>query len=97
MWKPSNLSKSTRKNKKYKMTFTNPNTKKIKSVHFGSKGSKTFLDHNDEKKKENYIKRHEALDENWSAPTVPGTLSRYILWNKPTIEESLQDYLDRFF
>ena len=40
------LVKSTRPDKKYMITFSEPN----KTIHFGSKNSKTFLDHKDEKK-----------------------------------------------
>ena len=74
---------------------------KTKTTHFGakayndftiySKGDKTIA----EKKKEAYIARHKVT-ENWRDPTGAGTLSRYILWNKPTFEASLADYKKRF-
>tara|TARA_R110002095_G_scaffold32911_1_gene31435 strand:- start:839 stop:1108 length:270 start_codon:yes stop_codon:yes gene_type:complete len=75
--------------KKYQAVFSN------KRVKFGAEGSKTFLDHKDDKKKENYLKRH-IVRENWNDPYSAGALSRYILWNKPTLLESIKDYKKRF-
>jgi len=87
---------STRKNKKLVALFeVNYNT--IIKTHFGSKFSKTFLDHNDLTKKANYIKRHKALGtEDYEDPFTPASLSMYILWNKPTFEESLEDFKKKF-
>jgi len=42
-----------------------------------------------------YIKRHKS-NENWSDPKSAGALSRYILWNRSTVESSLADYKRRF-
>ncbi len=81
---------SSRKDKKYMATFKNGTI-----THFGSKDSKTFLDEQDEQKKINYIKRHK-VNENWNDPYSAGALSRFILWNKPTLKSSLEDYKRRF-
>lgn len=64
-------------------------------VHFGLRGGSTFIDHHDEVKKENYIKRH-RVNEDWSRPDSAGTLSRYVLWNKRTMKESVEDYKRRY-
>ena len=44
------LHPSPLKNKKYVIRFEDPNL----TLHFGAKGSSTFLDHHDETKRENY-------------------------------------------
>lgn len=69
--------------------------KEKKFVHFGSKGSSTYIDHNDEKKKDAYIARHK-VNENWNDPTTAGSLARYILWNKKTLSASISDFKQKF-
>ena len=54
-----------------------------------------FTKHRDEERKKRYIDRHKAR-ENWSDPMTAGALSRYILWNKPTLRASIADYKKRF-
>ncbi len=92
------LSKSTRKDKKLKVVVDG------KTIHFGGKGygdytiwnkekGKTFAD----KKKKAYITRHKVR-ENWkkSGIKTAGFWALYILWNKPTIRESIRDVEKRF-
>ena len=74
-------------------TKCKPEERKV--VHFGQSGSSTFIDHKDEKKKSAYLARHKA-NENWNDPTSAGALSRYILWNKPTMRASIADFKKRF-
>ena len=69
--------------------------KEKKVVHFGSKKSSTYIDHNDEKKKDAYIARHK-VNENWNDPTTAGSLARYILWNKKTLSASISDFKQKF-
>ena len=69
--------------------------KERKKTHFGAKGSSTFIDHNDEKKKDAYIARHK-VNENWNDPTTAGALARFILWNKKTLTASIADFKQRF-
>jgi hypothetical protein len=67
-------------------------------VHFGATGYKDFTTHSPEvrdAKKEAYLKRH-APREDWNSPYTAGSLSRWILWNKPTIKASITDYKQRF-
>jgi len=66
-----------------------------KEVSFGQKGSSTYIDHKDDTKKENYIKRHK-VNEDWTKPTTAGALSRFILWNKKTLKDSIADFKRRF-
>jgi hypothetical protein len=81
---------STRKDKKYMAVFDDGTT-----THFGFKGSSTYIDHNDDKKKDAYIARHK-VNENWNDPKTAGALARYILWNKKTLKESIANYKKRF-
>lgn len=62
---------------------------------FGAIGYEDYTDHKDPERKERYLKRHRK-NENWNDPQSAGALSRWILWNLPTIEASLRDYKRRF-
>lgn len=55
----------------------------IKKIHFGAKGGSTYIDHQDKKIMENYIKRHQ-VNEKWDKIDTAGALARYVLWSKPT-------------
>jgi hypothetical protein len=81
---------STRKDKKYMAVFNNNNI-----VHFGAYGYEDYTIHKDDKRKENYIKRHQ-VNEDFNNPFSAGSLSRWILWNKKTLKESVKDYGTRF-
>ena len=83
---------STRKDKKF-MVIT-PSGKKI---HFGALGYSDFLHHKDEARKERYIARHQT-NEDWTETGLEtaGFWSRFLLWNKPTILESINDIDKRF-
>ena len=87
---------------KYEVTFENPEDKRTKTVKFGAKGYNDYTIYykEDGKKKADemkdaYIARHK-VNENWDNPYLPGTLSRYILWEHKTVKESLVDYIKRF-
>lgn len=87
---------STTKNKKLVALF-NVNDK-LKKVNFGSKSSKTYLDHKDPIKRENYIARHTALGtEDYNDPLTPASLSMHLLWGKHTdLQMNIKDYINRF-
>ena len=84
--------KSTRDGKKY-MLVLNENGRG-KTIHFGSAGSKTYLDHGDKIKRKNYIARHEVNED--FTKINPASASRYVLWNKKTLDKSLKSFLSRF-
>tara|TARA_R110001592_G_scaffold41996_2_gene136645 strand:+ start:2169 stop:2459 length:291 start_codon:yes stop_codon:yes gene_type:complete len=86
---------STAKNKRLTAIFTDDKGKKVKTTNFGFKGGSTFIDHKDETKKKNYLARHKVR-ENWNDYMSAGSLARFILWNKPTLTESIKDYKKRF-
>ena len=63
-------------------------------VHFGAMGYDDFTVHNDERRKANYLARH--THENWSDKSTAGFGARWLLWNKPTLAESIRDVNNRF-
>lgn len=85
---------STRAEKKMMAIFTFPDGKK-KTVHFGSRGMSDYTIHKDPERKERYLQRHRR-NENWNNPFTAGALSRWVLWNKPTLKASINDYIRRF-
>lgn len=90
------IERSTVGNKKMTAIFLLDNGSH-KTVHFGQKGYEDYTTTGgDEVKKNAYIKRHQ-VNENWNDPTTAGALARWVLWNKPTISESIADYKRRFF
>lgn len=97
--------KSTKPDKKMMAIFKNNVNGREKTVHFGAAGyqdytlfykSKGLTEA--EKHKKAYIARHQA-HENFLASgcMTAGALSRWILWNKTTIEASIKDYKNKFF
>ena len=85
------IREGTMKGKKYKALFTNG-----KVVHFGQRGARdyTFPDVTDEVK-DAYLKRHKK-NENWNNPYSAGSLSRWVLWNKKSLKDSIADYKKKF-
>ena len=95
------FSKSPNKKKKLRATFNHPDGK-VETTDFGASGFMDFtLYHKTgdiqmaEKKKRNYLNRHK-YNEDWDDFTSAGALARWILWNKPTLKESVEDFKERF-
>ena len=84
------IKKSNKKGKKFMATFDDK-----KTIHFGAEGMSDFTKHKDPLRKERYLKRHKSR-ENWNNHMSAGSLSRWILWNKPTLKASIADYKRRF-
>lgn len=84
------LKKSNKKDKRFLLEGNG------KKIHFGQKNPKdgTYIDHKDAQKKNNYIKRH-SKNENWNAINA-GSLSRFLLWEKPTLEQAVKKYEKKF-
>lgn len=89
--------RSTRPAKKYMAVFRDPHH----VSHFGAKGYGDFIEwsRHDRQlaraKRAQYLARHGAT-ESWDDPTRPATLSRYILWEKPTLRAAVAAYKRRF-
>ena len=90
------ITDSNRKDKKYMAIFRLHKGGRIfKITHFGGKNYSDYTKHKDNKRKDIYLKRHKK-NEDWNKYTSAGALSRWILWNKPTLEASIKDYKKRF-
>lgn len=74
---------------------TTPSTTTTKTTHFGAAGYQDFTVHKDKDRKRRYLARHCAR-ENFDDFTTAGSLSRWILWNKPSLRASVADYRKRF-
>ena len=66
-----------------------------KTIRFGAAGMSDYTKNRDEVRKQRYLERHRD-NEDWNDITTAGAWSRWLLWNKPTIAESLQDIRKRF-
>lgn len=69
-----------------------------RTTHFGDATMKDYTTHPSairEQRKAAYISRHKT-NENWDDPTSAGALSRWVLWNKPSLQASIADYKRRF-
>jgi hypothetical protein len=88
------IKKSDKPKKKYKAVLYDKDNK-TKTIYFGSAGMSDFTKHKDEKRKQLYINRHKKR-ENWNVPDTAGSLAKHILWNKPTLKESIADYKKKF-
>ena len=79
------IQKSSSPKKKYEAVFNNHTV-----IPFGANGYEDFTTHKDEKRKQNYIKRHSA-NEDWTRNNLQSAawLSRWILWEKPTIQQAI--------
>jgi len=67
-----------------------------KVVPFGQKGYSDFTKHKNVTRKQRYLNRHSGMGEHWNKPDTPGALSKWILWNKPTLKASIADFKKRF-
>ena len=89
------VKKSNKKGKILMAIFDCPKCNVKKIIHFGASGMSDFTKHKDPQRKERYLKRHKK-NENWNNPLTAGALSRWILWNKPTLKASIEDFENRF-
>ena len=81
------LKPSTRKNKKYQLVLDD------QIIHFGQKGSQTYVQGASKEKREQYLKR-QRVNEDWTRPN-PGSASRYILWgDSRDIKKNLRQFLN---
>lgn len=80
--------------KKYTAVFSRDGNK-IKTTHFGDVRYQDFRQHRNEKRKQRYLRRHRR-NERWRDFMSAGALSRFLLWNKPTLAQSLASYKRRF-
>ena len=88
------IRKSRRPEKKFDAVFEKEGRTKV--VPFGQRGYSDFTKHKDVTRRARYLQRHSGMGEHWNKPDTPGALSRWILWNKPTLSGSIRDFKRRF-
>ena len=86
------ITKSKKPDKKYDALVNGS-----KTVSFGQKGASDFTKHKNTDRKERYIDRHKK-NEDWTKSGVKtaGFYSKHVLWNKPTLKESIDDINKKF-
>jgi len=89
------IKKSPILTKKYVAIFYDEDGKKVKTTHFGFSGMSDMTQHHDIFRKNRYIDRHKNR-ENWNDYMSAGALSRWVLWNKPSLRASIADYKSKF-
>ena len=87
---------SARKDKRFDAIFVENDIIKFR-INFGSKNGMTFVDHGDILKRENYLERHSALNEDWENLTTAGALSIWILLGQSAnINTNIELFKKRF-
>ena len=89
------IKKSTKSKKKKMATFTNSQTNRKKTTHFGAAGMSEYTKHKDKVRKSRYLARHKKR-ENWNDCSTAGALSRWILWGEPTLKASIKKFKNKF-
>jgi hypothetical protein len=79
------IQKSKRTDKKFDAVIDGK-----KTIPFGQKGASDYTIHRDPERKDRYINRHKPR-EDWADPRTAGFYSRFVLWNKPTLKQSVDD------
>ena len=81
--KPSN-----NQNKKNTAIIDDTKNNNKKTLHFGDNRYQDFTKHKDPERKKAYLARHKH--DNAQNPLYPSFYSTNLLWNKPTLKESIQ-------
>ena len=86
------IKRSNKPDKKFDAVIDNK-----KTVSFGAKGMSDYTIHKDPERKARYLARHKAT-EDWTKSGVKtaGFYSRNILWNKPTVQASVNDLNSKY-
>lgn len=91
-YKLLDIRKSNKKDKKMMAIFQKGS--RTKTIHFGANGMSDYTIHKDKERKKRYMSRHKKR-ENWNNLMSAGALSKHILWNKPSLKASIQDYKNK--
>ena len=91
------IKKSTNADKKLMAIFYDDSGKKMKTTHFGASGYTDYIKSGgDDERKKRYIARHSNGKEDWNNYMTAGSLSRWILWELPTLQASIKNYKKKF-
>jgi hypothetical protein len=81
--------------KKFMAHVTDTVTGRQRTVYFGARGYQDYTIHKDKERRDRYLARH-ASREDWSNPFTAGFWAAHLLWNKPTLQASINDIKKRF-
>ena len=81
------IQKSENKNKKFTAIINN------KKINFGSSFYEDYTQHKNEARKKSYLSRHKHDNFN---PNYASFYSTNLLWNKPTLKESIKATNDKY-
>jgi hypothetical protein len=91
------LTPSPRSNKRYRAYFIRGKDNEISYTDFGDPTRQNYTLHRDDARKQRFLARFNAMIERFKDnPQAATTLSTWLLWNKPTLKESLKDYKEHF-
>ena len=85
------IKKSSNNNKKFDAIIDGK-----KKISFGDPKYKDFTKHKDNERKQRYIDRHK--NEDWTKSNVasPAWMSRFILWEKPTLKGAIDNANEKY-
>ena len=80
------IKKSSNNNKKFDAIIDGK-----KKISFGASGYSDYTKHKDNDRKQRYIDRHK--NEDWTKSNVasPAWMSRFVLWEKPTLKGAIDN------
>jgi hypothetical protein len=87
------ITPSKLKGKKYTAYFEDDKTHK--TIHFGAAGMSDYTLNKDPARRQRYLDRHRA-NEDWNTPYTAGSLSRWILWETPSLTQNIALFKRRF-
>ena len=82
------IKKSENKDKKFTAIINN------KKINFGSSFYEDYTQHKNEARKKSYLSRHKH--DNYNDVNYAGFYSTNLLWNKPTLKESIKATNDKY-
>jgi hypothetical protein len=97
---------SSQKSKKFMAIFRSSDSSngklKYTARHFGQRGAQDFILWSKinpsfaRQRRESYLKRHSRERKLWLDPSTPAALSRWILWEKPSLNSAVKEFRQRF-
>ena len=81
---------SDKTNKKFMAVIENTN----KKIHFGDSRYSDYTKHKDPERKKAYLSRHKK--DNYTNLLYPAFYATNLLWNKPTLKESIRDTNNKY-
>ena len=82
------ITPSDKTNKKFMAALDN------KKIHFGDSRYSDYTQTKDDKRKKAYFSRHKH--DNYTNPLYAGFYSTNLLWNKPTLKESIKHTNEKY-